>query len=434
MASFESWGRYPKAQQKLKRLFWAQDFRPQDDLNTFQLTAGMGRSYGDVCLNDGNALLLTRGLNRLLAFDANTGVLCCESGVTLDEILEFALPRGWFLPVTPGTKFVTIGGAIANDVHGKNHHVAGTFGRHVLRFGLARSDGTRLECSHARNADFYSATIGGLGLTGLIEWAEIQLKPVISRMISCQSIQFHGLEEFVALSEEKGGCEYTVAWIDCVRTNGNGIRGVFMCGDHSRSPGQKKMTRNLKLAVPIDLPAFVLNRASVGLLNTLYFHKQLKKRAAAMIDYEPFFYPLDSVLHWNRVYGKHGLLQFQCVIPSSNGLSAMREILDVIQNSGLASFLAVLKIFGNLPSPGMMSFPMPGITLALDFPIKPNKSFPLFDRLGEMTLAAGGRIYPAKDARMTPAQFRAFYPTHVNFKQYVDPRFSSNFWRRVTEE
>jgi FAD/FMN-containing dehydrogenase len=434
MTSFESWGRYPKAEQKLKRLFWAQDFPLHYDLDSFQLPAGMGRSYGDVCLNDGNTLLLTRGLNRFIAFDPSTGVLRCEAGVTLAEILEFALPHGWFLPVTPGTKFVTVGGAIANDVHGKNHHVAGTFGRYVPRFGLARTDGTRLECSQTQNADWYSATIGGLGLTGLIDWAEIQLKRVTSRMIACESIQFHGLEEFVALSEQKSGCEYTVAWADCVRTNRKAIRGIFMFADHDRSPGPPKVTPKLKLAVPIDLPGFVLNPVSVGLFNTLYFHKQLKKHVATLIDFEPFFYPLDSVLHWNRVYGRRGMLQFQCVIPSSNGLTAMREILDVVQKSGLASFLSVLKIFGSLPSPGMMSFPMPGITLSLDFPIKLNKSFSLFDQLGEMTRAAGGRIYPAKDARMTPAQFRAFYPNYLDFARYVDPRFSSSFWRRVCAE
>jgi FAD/FMN-containing dehydrogenase len=434
MARFESWGRYPKTEQELKQLFWAQDFPLHDGSDAFQLPAGMGRSYGDVCLNDGNTLLLTRGLDHLLAFDPSTGVLCCESGVTLAEILEFAMPHGWFLPVTPGTKFVTVGGAIANDVHGKNHHVAGTFGRHVLRFGLARSDGTRLECSPRRNSDWYSATIGGLGLTGLIDWAEIQLKPAVSRMISCQTIQFHGLDEFVALSEEKGGCEYTVAWVDCVRTSGNAVRGIFICGDHIQIPGPPTPRLKLKLAVPIDLPGFVLNGTSVGVFNTLYFHKQRKKHVEKVIDYEPFFYPLDSVLHWNRIYGKQGFLQFQCVIPSPDGLTVMGEILDAVHKSGLASFFAVIKIFGNLPSPGMMSFPMPGITLTLDFPIKMNRSFPLLDRLGEITLAASGRLYPAKDARMTSAQFRTFYPNHSDFARYVDPRFSSSFWRRVNQE
>ena len=431
MGSFESWGRYPKAEQALKPLFWCQDFPPRDTPNVSQLPAGMGRSYGDVCLNDGNALVLTRGLDRFLGFDDRTGILRCESGVTLAEILEFAVPRGWFLPVTPGTKFVTVGGAIANDVHGKNHHVAGTFGRHVLRFGLARSDETRMECSPTKNSDWYSATIAGLGLTGLIEWAEIQLKPITSRKITYQAIQFHGLEEFVELSQENSGCEYTVAWIDCVASRNDAVRGIFMCGDHSAASEPRNPTSKTMFTLPFDLPGFALSRTTVSLFNTLYFHKQRKKRVSALTDYEPFFYPLDSVLHWNRAYGKAGLLQFQCAIPYAESLTAMREILEVIEKSGLASFLAVLKIFGNLPSPGMMSFPVPGMTLALDFPIKPERSFPLLDRLGEMTRVAGGRIYPAKDARMTPEQFRAFYPNHANFARYIDPQFSSSFWRRV---
>jgi len=434
MTSFESWGRYPKAEQSLKPLFWLRDFPSSSDPTLSQLPAGMGRSYGDVCLNDANSLLLTRGLDRLVAFDLQTGILCCEAGATLAEILDFGLPRGWFLPVSPGTKFVTVGGAIANDIHGKNHHMAGTFGRHLLRFNLARSDGAHMECSPTQNADWYSATVGGLGLTGLIEWAEIQLKPVVSRKIAYQAIQFHGLEEFIALSEANSGCEYTVAWIDSVANSGRGVRGIFMCGDHDHTPEQRKPISKAKLTIPFDLPSFMLSSVTVGLFNTFYFNKQLKKRVAAVIDYEPFFYPLDSVLHWNRMYGKAGLLQFQCVIPYAGGLTAMREILDVINKSGLASFLAVLKIFGNLPSPGMMSFPMPGITLALDFPIKSDRSFSLLDRLGEMTLAAGGRIYPAKDARMTPEQFRSFYPSYSNFARYVDPRFSSSFWRRVNAE
>jgi FAD/FMN-containing dehydrogenase len=431
MASFESWGRYPKAEQSLNQLFWPTDFPLQGDPKLSQLPVGMGRSYGDVCLNDRNMLLLARGLDRLLAFDTRTGILCCEAGVTLAEILDFAVPRGWFLPVTPGTKFVTVGGAIANDVHGKNHHVAGTFGRHVLRFGLARSDGTRMECSPAQNVEWYSATIGGLGLTGLIEWAEIQLKHIVSRKIVCQAIQFHGLKEFIALSEANSHCEYTVAWIDSVARGGNTVRGIFICGDHSGTPELRSPTSKSKLTLPIDLPGFVLNRATISLLNTLYFHKQLKKRVTAVMDYEPFFYPLDSVLHWNRVYGRCGLVQFQCTIPSRDGLTAIGEILEVIGKSGLASFLAVLKIFGNSSSPGAMSFPMPGITLALDFPIKPERTFALLDRLGEITMTAGGRLYPAKDARMTAAQFQSFYPKCREFTRHMDPRFSSSFWRRV---
>jgi FAD/FMN-containing dehydrogenase len=432
MGSFESWGRYPKTEQRVDHLFWRSDFPLIDGSTLLQLPVGAGRSYGDVCLNDRNVLLVARGMDRLLSFDPETGILRCEAGVTLAEVLEFAVPRGWFLPVSPGTKFVTLGGAIANDIHGKNHHVAGTFGRHILRFCLIRSDGTQIECTPTQNMEWYRATIGGLGLTGLISWAEIQLKPIASRKIDCQAIQFHGLEEFASLSEANGQYEYTVAWIDCVARGRNAMRGIFICGDHHGSSEPRNESSGAKLTVPIDLPAFALNRTTVRAFNALYFHKQLKKRVATTVDYEPFFYPLDSVQHWNRMYGKEGLLQFQCVVPPPDGLSAIREMLSVIAESGLASFLAVLKIFGDVQSPGMMSFPMPGITLALDFPIRSNRSFSLVDRLGELTLAAKGRIYPAKDARMTPSQFQHFYPQYQDFSRYIDPRFSSSFWRRVT--
>jgi FAD/FMN-containing dehydrogenase len=433
MRRFESWGRYPTAEQTLKPLFWSDDFPIQGEATLSQLPVGMGRSYGDVCLNDKNALLLTRGLNRLLAFDPDTGVLCCEAGTTLAEILDFAVPRGWFLPVTPGTKFVTVGGAIANDVHGKNHHVVGTFGRHVVGFGLSRSDGTQMECSPASHPQFYSASIGGLGLTGLITRAAIQLKPVVSRKIECETIQFHGLEEFVALSDAHSHREYAVSWIDCVSRGRSAVRGIFMCGDHATVPERQNRAEKAKLTIPVDLPEFALSRTTVRLFNTIYFHKQLKKHVALTTDYESFFYPLDSLLHWNRMYGKQGLLQFQCVVPHIDGLAAIRAILQAITQSGLASFLAVVKIFGDAVSPGMMSFPMPGITLTLDFPIRTNRTFSLVDRLGDMARAAGGRLYPAKDARMTKNQFREFYPRHEEFGQYVDPHFSSTFWRRVNE-
>jgi FAD/FMN-containing dehydrogenase len=434
MNSFESWGRYPRTEQRVDQLFWPSDFPVNDTSNLSQLPIGAGRSYGDVCLNNKNILLLARGLDRLLSFDSQAGILRCEAGVTLAEILDFAVPTGWFLPVTPGTKFVTVGGAIANDVHGKNHHVAGTFGRHVLRFGLSRSDGTQMECSSAQNPEWYSATIGGLGLTGLISWAEIQLKPIVSRKIEYQAVQFNGLQEFMALSEADSRCEYTVSWLDSTARGRDAMRGIFMCGDHDGNPEPRNVSSGAKYTVPIDLPTFALNRTTVGAFNSFFFHKQFRKRVTTIVDYEPFFYPLDTVLHWNRMYGKDGLLQFQCVVPPSGGLQAIGEMLTASANSGLASFLTVLKIFGNVQSPGMMSFPMPGITLTLDFPIRSNQSFSLVDRLGEITLAAKGRIYPAKDARMTPSQFQSFYPQYQDFSRYIDPKFSSSFWRRVNGE
>lgn len=429
--SFESWGRYPTFRANVVPLHWTTEFPLSRPPATKQLPVGLGRSYGDVCLLENGTLLETTGMDRLLHFDAATGVLRCEAGASLQQILDFAVPRGFFLPVTPGTKYVTVGGAIANDIHGKNHHVAGTFGRHVLRFELARSDGSRFVCSPVENPEWFAATIGGMGLTGLITWAEFHLRPIVSRKIRYQGDKFHGIDEFFALSQS-AKCEYTVAWIDCVSTGRNFARGIFMQGDHADTPGPLTRSKEPKLVFPIDLPEFALNRWSMAAFNALYFHKQLGKRKEGPVDYEPFFYPLDAVLHWNRMYGKSGLLQFQNVIPPSSGREGMIEILKAITKSGLASFLAVIKFFGEVPSVGMMSFPTPGVMLALDFPIRKQVSFELVDRLARITLEHGGRMYSAKDARMTPEQFQAFYPQWQDFARYVDPWFDSAFWQRVT--
>ncbi|WP_158749086.1 FAD-binding oxidoreductase [Acidobacterium sp. S8] len=430
---FESWGRYPRLHANVVPLSWTTDFPLAKPPATKLLPVGAGRSYGDVCLLDGGTLLKTRGMDRLLHFDPQTGILCCEAGVTLAEILDFAVPRGFFLPVSPGTKYVTVGGAIANDIHGKNHHVAGTFGCHVPRFELVRSDGARFVCSATENADWFSATIGGMGLTGLISWAEIRLRPIVSRAIQYRGTKFIGIDEFVALSQASAQPVYTVAWIDCAATGNNFARGIYMQGDHSSMPGELTPSKRPWLTLPLDLPEFALNRFSVSLFNTLYYNKQRAKEKTGLVDYEPFFYPLDSLLQWNRMYGKSGLLQFQCVLPwEADHQMGIVKILKAITASGLASFLAVLKVFGDVPSPGMMSFPAPGITLALDFPIRTEVSFDLLDRLARITQEHGGRMYPAKDARMTAEEFQSFYPQWQAFARYIDPAFSSAFWERVT--
>jgi FAD/FMN-containing dehydrogenase len=429
---FESWGRYPVYPATMKPLHWQGDYpRAIDGVHHGALPVGMGRSYGDVCLLKDGTLLPTTAMNRLLGFDAETGVLTAEAGITLAQILDFAVPRGFFLPVTPGTKYVTLGGAIANDIHGKNHHVAGTFGLHVPQFELVRSDGTRMLCSRIENPDMYDATIGGLGLTGVITWAQLRLKPIVSRAIDYQGIQFHGIDEFLDLTRQAEHIEYTVSWVDVTSTGKNFCRGIFMQGDHSQVPAELTRSTKPKLVFPMDLPGWALNGATVGAFNTLFFNKQMKPRVSALQDYEPFFYPLDAVLKWNRMYGKRGLLQFQYVIPWEHAREGTVAVLQEVAKSGLASFLAVLKAFGDVPSPGMMSFPKPGITLALDFPIKPEKSFALFDRLAEMTNEFGGRLYPAKDARMTAAQFQTFYPQWERFSRFKDPALTSSFWERV---
>jgi FAD/FMN-containing dehydrogenase len=428
---FESWGRYPILQADVVPLHWTTDFPLANNSGGKLLPVGLGRSYGDVCLLEHGTLLQTQGMDRLLSFDPATGVLRCEAGASLEQILDFAVPRGFFLPVTPGTKFVTVGGAIANDIHGKNHHVVGAFGRHVLRFELVRSDGSRFVCSPVENPEWFAATIGGMGLTGLMTWAEIRLRPIVSRMIDYRGDKFHGIDEFFALSQAAKS-EYTVAWIDCVSTGRNFARGIFMQGDHAQIPRTLAKSREAKLVFPFDLPAIALNKYSMAAFNTLYFHKQLGQTKIGPVDYEPFFYPLDAVLHWNRMYGRQGLLQFQNVLPHATGREGMLEILTAIAKSGLASFLAVIKFFGDFPSAGMMSFPAPGVMLALDFPIRPRVSFDLVDRLARITLEHGGRMYSAKDARMTAEQYQAFYPQWQEFSRYVDPGFDSAFWQRVT--
>jgi FAD/FMN-containing dehydrogenase len=429
---FESWGRYPRLCSEVRPLFWKEDFPLVPAPGQKMLAVGMGRSYGDVCLLQNGTLLRTPHLDRLISFDGQTGLLRCEAGVTLAEILDFAVPRGWFLPVSPGTKYVTAGGAIANDIHGKNHHVAGTFGCHITCFELVRSDGTQLLCSPTQNADWYAATIGGMGLTGMITWAELQMRPIVSRRIRLQSTKFVGLDEFVALSRASAHSEYTVAWIDCVAQGRNFARGIFLQGEHDETQGPLTPLVKPKVAMPFDLPAFALSRLTVGAFNTLYYHKQMSKEKTGLVDYEPFFYPLDRILKWNRLYGKQGLLQFQCVLPWESDPMGMIQALKAITGSGLASFLAVIKVFGDVESPGMMSFPMPGITLALDFPIRREVSFSLLDRLADITAEFGGRMYPAKDACMSAAHFQQFYPQWQQFSSYIDPSFSSSFWQRVT--
>jgi len=432
-ASFESWGRYPAYDANIIPIHWQGDFLDAaSKLHNGALPVGMGRSYGDVCLlKDGN-LLVTTGMNRIIDFDPETGLLTAEAGMSLAQILDFIVPRGFFLPVTPGTKYITLGGAIANDIHGKNHHVAGTFGCHVTQFELIRSNGDRKLCTPTENSDLYAATIGGLGLTGFISWATLRLKPIVSRKIDYEGIQFRGIDEFLDLTEESKDIEYTVSWVDVTSTGRNFCRGIFMQGDHSPKKDELKPSPESKLVFPFEAPSFALNPFSVGAFNTAFYHKQIRKRVMSLLDYEPFFYPLDKVLHWKRMYGKRGLLQFQYVIPWEYAREGTVAILKEVAKSGLASFLAVLKAFGDFPSPGLMSFPKPGITLALDFPIKPGKSFPLFERLADMTLEFGGRLYPAKDAAMTARQFQAFYPQWQEFARYRDPLLTSSFWERVT--
>ena len=439
--SLQSWGRFPRAkQQSARALVWQSDALGAPAVEGSSLLPyGQGRSYGDACLNDGGTLLTTSTLDRFLGFDPLTGLIRCEGGVTLASILKLVSSQGWFLPVTPGTKFVSVGGAIANDVHGKNHHWGGTFGCHVPRFLLLRSDGERYLCSATENPSLYGATMGGLGLTGVILWADVQLKRMSHPFLLQETVPFENLARFfeVAASSE-ADFEYTMSWVDCLSRGKKLGRGLFYRGNHAppqfdRLPlAASHLSRKGGLSVPFDFPGFALNRFTVKAFNWAYYNRQRGKTTERLVHYDPFFYPLDSIHHWNRIYGRRGFLQFQCVVPFESGDGAMREILDRIARSGMGSFLAVLKTFGDVPSPGWLSFPRKGVTLALDFANEGKRTQELFTQLDRVTREAGGAVYPAKDACMPAESFRAYFPRLADFTRYVDPAFSSSFWRRVT--
>jgi FAD/FMN-containing dehydrogenase len=433
-ARYESWGRYPQAKAIAVQTVETDALPPLNGFAFPVLAYGLGRSYGDSCLNENGMLLDTAPMAALLGFDRLQGLIRCEAGFTLADLLATAMPHGWFPPVLPGTKFVTVGGAIANDIHGKNHHRAGTFGCHVPQFELLRSDGQKLLCSRTRNREFYEATIGGLGLTGLILWADIQLKPVRSNRIEAENLRFENIDAFFELSEiSNEKFEYTVAWIDGMAKGKKLGRGIFMRGNHA-NPEARQLSptpAGHRINFPGNAPDFLLNPFSVKIFNLLYYYKELLKKRRVTAPYQSFFFPLDAIQNWNRIYGKHGFFQYQCVVPFADGHEAIRQILARIARSGDASFLGVLKTFGQVRSPGMMSFPRPGVTMALDFANRGAKTLKLFCDLDAIVASAGGALYPCKDARMPHEMFVAGFPRLAEFREYIDPRFSSSFWRRV---
>ena len=429
--ALESWGGLRARDSRvLAPQAWIDKPAPQ---NGPVLAYGNGRSYGDSCLNDGGRLILSRGLDTVLAFDRENGVVTCEAGVLLDDLLNLVVPAGWFPPVTPGTCYVTVGGALANDVHGKNHHRAGTFGRHVRAFELVRSDGQRLTCAPDMNRDLFAATIGGMGLTGLITQVTLQLMPVASAEMQQEAIHFGGLDDFFAIAAAADAThDYTVAWIDSLASGRAFGRGVFFRANHAPADDTPPRRPVRRLSFPIKPPFPLINRLTLSAFNTLYRAAQPRTPEPRRIPYRPFFYPLDRVAHWNRAYGPDGLRQFQCAIPMAHARQAVEEMLRRTLAAGEASFLTVLKLFGDVPSPGMMSFPIAGATLTLDFPNRGARTERLLAELDAVTLAAGGRVNPYKDARMSPATFEASFPHWRDFAAHIDPGFSSSFWRRVT--
>lgn len=396
------------------------------------LPYGNGRSYGDSCLNDGGTLADMRGMNRILSFDPASGLIEAEAGAMLHDIIAHAAPYGFFPAVVPGTQFVTLGGAIANDIHGKNHHRRGAFGRHVEAVTLATSDGRTQRLSRGGNPDLFAATIGGMGLTGLILFASIRLMRIASLDIDQTIAPFRDLGEYFDLAEAGDrDNEYAVAWIDQLAGGRNAGCGLLMTGNHAEYGARSAGKPAARLSVPFQVPVNVLNRPFLKVFNAAYRWKKGKASSVRKTGHGGFFFPLDGVGHWNRLYGPNGLYQHQSVVPESEARTAIRSLLSAARDAGQGSFLTVLKRFGDLPSPGLLSFARPGYTLTLDFSNRGSKTLQLLERLDRIAVDAGGAINPYKDARMSAHVFAASFPQWRRLEALRDPAFMSDFWRRT---
>jgi decaprenylphospho-beta-D-ribofuranose 2-oxidase len=407
-----------------------------------QIARGLGRAYGDSALNRSGGVIVQTRLNRFRAFNEQTGELECEAGVSLAEIIECLLPQGWFPPVTPGTRFVTVGGAIAADVHGKNHHAVGSLGNFVQWLDLLLASGEMLRCSPSEHAPLFWATVGGMGLTGIIVRACIKLARVPSAYCRVQYRRCRDLDQTLELLESTNSqYAYSVAWIDCLARGPRLGRSVLMLAnnaavdelpDRQRAAPLRLPARRVR-SVPCQLPGSVLNRVSVSLFNELYYRSH--GDCERLVDFDSFFYPLDSLLHWNRIYGRRGFAQYQALLPPKTSRRGMAELLGEIGEAGLGSFLAVLKSSGQA-TPGVLSYLYPGHTLALDLPNVGERLVKLCARLDQILLRHGGRLYLAKDSMTDRESFAAMYPRLGEFQQLknqIDPsrRFVSSQARRL---
>jgi decaprenylphospho-beta-D-ribofuranose 2-oxidase len=423
-----NWGNYPVTETDEKSFSFANQLTEAVLQSDHVIARGNGRCYGDASLEKNT--ISTLKYDKILSFDTESGIFECQSGITLDQILEVIVPKGWFLPVTPGTKFITVGGAVASDVHGKNHHVDGSFSAHILEMDILLGSGETISCSPSLNNDLFWATCGGMGLTGVITRVKFDLKKIETSYIKQKQLKAENLEEVIQLFEQYRHYTYSVAWIDCLKKGKNFGRSILMLGEHAKvedldSEKRKKslqLPKKKQITFPFNLPSFVLNQFTVKAFNFLYYGKNFKKEINNVVSYEPFFYPLDAVLHWNRGYGKSGFVQYQFVLPLENK-QGLIEILNRISQEGLGSFLAVLKVFGKQDD--LISFPKEGYTLALDFPVR-NGLFKFLDELDEIVLKHNGRLYLSKDARMNPEVFWKSYKNANRFLEIIK-KYNPNF-------
>ncbi len=426
------WGRYPKMTADLiepadsKSL---QKFVASGKKSTSYIPRGAGRSYGDSAL--AAQLITSRFLDNFIELNEEQRTLRCGAGVKLGEILSICIPRGLFLPVLPGTREVSVGGAIAADVHGKNHHRDGTFCEHIEQLSLVLASGELLNCSQHENKDLFHATCAGMGLTGMIVEATLSLAPIESSYIEQSKLLARNLSECFDLIEEHADAKYSVAWLDCLARDDKLGRSVLFLGEHAPAKNRKsdKIPRQRSNAsVPFTTPAFLLNRATMSLFNASYYSLQSRKKGKALLDHDKYFFPLDSLANWNRLYGAKGFLQYQFVMPSDAAFDGITSVLEYISRLGKGSFLTVLKKFGD-QNKNLLSFPTSGHTLSLDFKFEASL-LPLLDELDRIVLDHGGRLYLAKDARMSEEVFKASYPNWEEFvamKNRFDPnnRFAS---------
>lgn len=423
--NLRSWGNYINLKNNLF------SFKNEGDLkNTLSkdlefIPYGNGKSYGDSALNKN--IIYCKPYNYLLNFNKKDGVLHCQSGVLLSEIIEIYAPKGWFLKVTPGTKLITVGGAIASDVHGKNHHTLGCFSECVESFNLMLPNGEVKTCSKNENIELFRATSGGMGLTGIILDAKITLKKISSNYIEQTTIKTKNLKETFDAFEKYSDKPYSVAWIDCLAKGNNLGKCILMTGDFS-DDGNLNFKNKSKINIPFNFPSFALNQYSVKIFNWLYYKKAPTGISTQKVSINTFFYPLDSINNWNRIYGKNGFTQYQFILPKNESYNGLREILEVIAKSGKGSFLAVLKLYGKA-NKNYLSFPIEGYSLALDFKIEKG-IFELLNKLDDIVLKFNGRIYLTKDVRVSKTTFEKGYPEIKKFrdlrKKYgMDKKFNS---------
>lgn len=422
-----NWGLYPKVEAKFLQPRYLDELRTTVQAEQHMIARGNGRCYGDSALS--SSIISTLKLNRILSFDTDEGIMHCEAGLMLDEVLNVAVPKGFFLPVSPGTKFITVGGALASDIHGKNHHVDGVFSDHVLSFSIINEKGALVEVFP--QDPMFAQTAGGMGLTGIIYSVCFRLKKIETSMMRIVKYRAKNLREIFDLFEEHADPTYSVAWIDCLSPGKKMGRSILILGEHATASevNKKDMLKPHKppgLNVPFFFPNWVLNRWTVKAFNMVYYHNPMVKHGKPeIVHYDPYFYPLDAIHNWNRIYGKRGFTQYQFVLPKEVSYEGVSKILGIMQENGEASFLAVLKLFGKSHGERYFHFPQEGYTLAVDFQVS-KKVMAMLDRFDEIVKALGGKIYLTKDARMKPATFEAMYenklPTTSAFRSSQSER------------